>query len=134
MVRRTAYQTVAPQDGTVDLATDLPRVSVRARIVFRARFGSLALVSGAVAQLGERLVCNQEVEGSSPFGSNGEGRPTRKEAAPTIRGSGRSTIPPLLPDTRRIVEEAEMLLDSLDDTPQGPSLRPVAAVQEMLVR
>ena len=26
--------------------------------------------SGAVAQLGERLVCNQEVGGSSPLGSN----------------------------------------------------------------
>ena len=30
----------------------------------------LLYVKGAVAQLGERLVCNQEVEGSIPFGSS----------------------------------------------------------------
>ena len=30
---------------------------------------STASKTGAVAQLGERLVCNQEVDGSSPFGS-----------------------------------------------------------------
>ena len=33
-------------------------------------YGKLSTVAGAVAQLGERLVCNQKVGGSSPLGSS----------------------------------------------------------------
>ena len=53
-------------DGQVDLTE---RVSVPTHRPPTTPLPGSSANPGAVAQLGERLVCNQEVEGSSPFGS-----------------------------------------------------------------
>lgn len=64
-----------PGDRAVAGAIDLERASRRRLVrVWQVRLGgawplTAKRVFGAVAQLGERLVCNQEVAGSNPVGS-----------------------------------------------------------------
>ena len=55
---------------------------LKARDAVRKQRFEIRNFVGAVAQLGERLVCNQEVVGSNPIGSTKNVRLCR----PTVRG------------------------------------------------
>ena len=65
-------------------------------MVARGRWRDREAFSGGVAQLGERLVCNQEAIGSIPFTSTtlsagrGDGRRRPETSGPVFRRKGRN--------------------------------------------
>ncbi len=67
-------------------------------------------ISGAIAQLGERLLCKQEVVGSIPSGSTIGWRSPRREASSSlflqIRGRDRQVSTPVLFSNREEVTQS----------------------------
>ena len=75
---------------------------LRGRFVLRIPNSEFRTGRGAVAQLGERLVCNQEVMGSNPVGSTRLRSPLGGEGSQANMGRGELRPGrPVLPTARR---------------------------------